>query len=99
MPDKPGNQVRGTYKFRPSARLIHTIGDQIIKDIYASIIELVKNAYDADAKKVELKFLDMSDSKKAKIVIFDDGHGMDFKTVTDKWMMPATSDKADRKKC
>lgn len=98
MPDKIDNQSKGTYKFRPSARLIHTIGDQIIKDIYASIVELVKNSYDADAKKIELKFLDMGDSKKAKIIISDDGHGMDFKTVTDKWMMPATADKADRKK-
>lgn len=95
---KANNEIKGMYEFRPSARLIHTIGDQIIKDIYASIVELVKNAYDADAKKAELRFLDMSDSGKAKIIISDDGHGMDFETVINKWMIPATEDKADRKK-
>ena len=42
--------------FRPKARLIATIGSEIIKDKYAAIIELVKNAYDADANKVIIDF-------------------------------------------
>lgn len=43
--------------FRPKARLISTIGSEIIKDNYAAIIELVKNAYDADASIVEIALL------------------------------------------
>lgn len=97
MTDKEKKEFKGHYKFRPSARLIHTIGDQIIKDVYASIVELVKNAYDADATKVDLKFINMSDSKNASISISDNGHGMNFEIVTTEWMMPATTDKADRK--
>ena len=46
--------MKGAYKFRPSARLIRTIGDDIIKDVYAAVIELIKNAYDADAEVVTL---------------------------------------------
>jgi len=86
------------YHFRPSARLMRTIGDKIIKDLYAAIVELVKNAYDADANKVEVKFLSMKEPQKAKIIIKDDGHGMDYETVVKKWMVPATTDKSDRRK-
>ena len=38
-----------TYKIRPAARILRTIGKDLIKDIHAAIIELVKNSYDADA--------------------------------------------------
>jgi len=90
--------MKGAYKFRPSARLIRTIGDDIIKDVYAAVIELIKNAYDADANNVELKFIDLANPEKAKIIIKDDGHGMDYKTVVNNWMVPATDDKLSRRK-
>jgi len=90
--------MKGAYKFRPSARLIRTIGDDIIKDVYAAVIELIKNAYDADANNVELKFIDLANPEKAKIIIKDDGHGMDYKTVVNNWMVPATDDKLGRRK-
>jgi len=90
--------MKGTYKFRPSARLIRTIGDDIIKDMYAAVIELIKNAYDADGINAELKFIDLINPKKAKIIIKDDGHGMNYKTVVNKWMVPATGDKLTRRK-
>lgn len=35
------------YKNRPAARLLKTIGEDLIKDVYAAIVELVKNSYDA----------------------------------------------------
>jgi len=90
--------MKGIYKFRPSARLIRTIGDDIIKDVYAAVIELLKNAYDADANNVELRFIDLANPEKAKIIIKDDGHGMNYETVVKKWMVPATGDKLSRRK-
>lgn len=90
--------MKGVYKFRPSARLIRTIGDDIIKDVYAAVIELIKNAYDADANNVELKFIDLANPEKAKIIIKDDGHGMNYETVINNWMVPATGDKLTRRK-
>jgi len=89
--------MKGLYKFRPSARLIRTIGDDIIKDVYAAVIELIKNAYDADAKNVELTFIDLANTEKAKIIIKDDGHGMNYETVVNDWMVPATGDKLTRR--
>jgi signal transduction histidine kinase/anti-sigma regulatory factor (Ser/Thr protein kinase) len=87
------------HKIKPSARLLETIGRDLIKDSPAAIIELVKNAYDADSKNVNIIFstIGINEDQKLKIEIQDYGHGMDFDTVINKWMVPATKDKLDRK--
>lgn len=41
------NIDNGTFVFRPRARLIKTIGEELISDDKVAIIELVKNSYDA----------------------------------------------------
>ena len=78
-------------KFRPKARLISTIGSEIIKDNYATIIELVKNSYDADANRVDISFCFLNDNFVIKIC--DDGVGMSKETIFEKWLVPATDDK------
>ena len=45
-----------TYKIRPAGRHILTIGRDLIRDNYAAVVELVKNAYDADSPNVDIKF-------------------------------------------
>lgn len=82
--------------FRPSARLIGTIGEDIIKDMHAAVVELVKNSYDADANEVFIVFEATSD-KKLLLSVRDDGHGMDENVVVDKWLVPSTSDKLNRR--
>lgn len=88
-----------TYKIRPAARLIHTIGSDLIGDSYAALVELVKNSYDADATKVDIvfKYTKIDNQNALLISIKDDGHGMDFDTVINKWLVPATTDKLKRK--
>ena len=44
------------FPIRPAARIINTLGRELIKDELAAIIELVKNSYDADSKWVRLEF-------------------------------------------
>lgn len=87
------------YKIRPAARLIHTIGSDLIGDSYAALVELVKNSYDADATKVDIvfKYTKIDNENALMISIKDDGHGMDFDTVINKWLVPATNDKLKRK--
>ena len=46
----------GTYKIRPAGRLVLTIGRELIQDPYAAVVELVKNAYDADSPDVNIEF-------------------------------------------
>jgi signal transduction histidine kinase len=82
--------------FTPKARLIKILGEQLIKDATVGIIELVKNAYDADATKVSIVMQSLN-TRDAKIIISDNGTGMSLKTFTDKWMYPAIGHKEEQK--
>jgi signal transduction histidine kinase len=88
----------GFYKIRPAGRHIITIGRDLIKDKYAAIVELVKNAYDADSPNCKISLLPFEKGiiKGIKVIVKDEGHGMNFETVTDKWMVPSTDDKLKR---
>jgi signal transduction histidine kinase len=86
----------GLYYIKPAANHILTIGKGIIKDSYTAILELVKNSYDADAETVLVKLV--SNKGLTKITIEDDGHGMDFDTIINQWMVPSTSEKLRQKK-
>lgn len=83
--------------FNPRARLIRTIGDRLISGPKSAVIELVKNAHDADASYVKIKFIPPLIEGKGSIIVEDDGHGMTLETIQQKWMEPATTDKAERK--
>ena len=85
-----------TYKIRPAGRHILTIGRDLIQDNYAAVVELVKNAYDADSSDVHIQFMASSDRRGYSIVISDHGHGMSRENVINKWMVPSTEDKRDR---
>ena len=86
--------ITGSYKIRPAARLLLTIGSDLIKDKEAAVIELVKNAYDADACCVRIEIRKKNpEQEEISIVILDDGHGMTRKDVIDKWMVPSTNNK------
>ena len=45
--------------FKPYARLMNIIGDQLITDKKVAVIEIIKNSYDADAKSVKIRFCKM----------------------------------------
>lgn len=98
-PDIETDKLRdGYYKIRPAGRHIVTIGRDLIKDKYAAIVELVKNAYDADSPNCRISLLPFQTAtfKGIKIIIKDEGHGMTYDTVVDKWMVPSTDDKFNR---
>ena len=86
-----------TYKIRPAGRHILTIGRDLIQDNYAAVVELVKNAYDADSPDVDIKFAASADHGGYTIVISDHGHGMSRNDVINKWMVPSTQDKRARR--
>lgn len=88
--------MRKSKPFRPSARLIGTIGEDIIKDMHAAVVELVKNSYDADATEVKIIF-ERTDDNKLLLTVKDNGHGMTSEVITEKWLVPSTSDKFKRK--
>ena len=87
-----------THKIRPAGRLILTIGRDLIQDPYAAVVELVKNAYDADSGDVNIEFRRNRGQKGYSITLTDHGHGMTRDDVINKWMVPSTSDKLRRRK-
>ena len=46
-----------TLSFRPRARIMRTLGNELISDDAVALIELVKNAYDADASRVLIRLV------------------------------------------
>lgn len=80
--------------FQPRAKIIRTIGDQLISGPEAAIIELVKNSYDADASCVSIKFFPPLSEGECRIEVSDDGHGMTLDDIRQKWMEPATASKS-----
>ena len=78
---------------RPRARLIGLIGDELISDEPVALVELVKNAYDADADKVTVKFEGEHPDRPDKITVADNGSGMNLDTVLNAWFEPGTISK------
>ena len=93
-----GKVIEKILKFNPRARIIRTIGDQLISGPEAAIVELVKNAYDADASRVVVKFVPPLRPGMGMITVADDGHGMPLSVIQEKWMEPATTSKVFNRK-
>lgn len=56
-----------------------------------AVIELVKNAYDADATRVLVRFRPpLIETGQGAIEVIDNGHGMSLKRIEETWMEPAT---------
>lgn len=77
-----------TLPFRPRARILQLLGDQLIGTARLAVFELVKNAYDADAEEVTVTIKGLR-AKCPTIVVEDDGDGMTLSTIRDIWLVPA----------
>ena len=79
--------------FKPRAQILLQLGEQLIKNENIAILELVKNAYDADAKKVVVNMRSIDSKDIGYIEIHDDGCGMSIDIIRDIWMEPGNSHK------
>jgi signal transduction histidine kinase len=91
----PGDYVAA---FKPRARLMLLLGDQLIREAGIAVFELVKNAYDADATacNVILHNIDQG-AHVAEITVTDDGCGMDEQTLLRVWLEPGTDHRAKQR--
>lgn len=69
------------------------LGEHLISDQAVALIELVKNAYDADAKNVSLEILNTSGDGEPVVVVTDDGIGMTLQDIELRWLSPAADEK------
>lgn len=81
------NSQSDNLTFRISSGLKDIIGRDLIFDANIAVFELVKNSFDARAKRVDIIF----DTN--KIVIKDNGKGMTYNDLINKWLFVAYSAK------
>ena len=70
-------------KFDPN--VITHLGIQMYSTLPPVISELISNAYDADATEVKIYLNDKYQEK--SIIIEDNGHGMSFDEINDKFLL------------
>ncbi len=74
--------------------LIYRLGYELVGRAETAVSELIKNAYDADARKVDVYFKD-TDQTGGTIIVIDNGTGMDFDKLKNGFLRISTSDKVD----
>lgn len=82
----------GNIRFSVDAGVIDRLGTELVARQETAVSELVKNAYDADAKLVTLKFFE-SDNIGGILVIEDDGIGMTRNQLVNGFMRISSTDK------
>lgn len=83
-----------TLKWRFDISTFRLIGRDLITDRVTALFELVKNCYDANAQNVNVILENIGVGKKNPIIrIEDDGYGMSFDDIKNKWMVIGTSSK------
>ena len=95
--------------FQADAHLIKVLGEQLIASERVGILELVKNAYDANANECTVRFEKIpslpdkfSEYKYPNyegpiIIISDDGNGMSREIIENGWLRPASTIKSSIK--
>lgn len=102
-----GNFEENKLKWRFDVSTFRLIGRELITDRITALFELVKNCYDANATRVDVIFEKISydnsstdsvteeagSNSGSRIIIKDDGYGMSFEDIRDKWMVIGTASK------
>ncbi|MFI4893289.1 MAG: ATP-binding protein [Phycisphaerales bacterium JB058] len=83
---RPRNPESIPFSIHP--RAFKALGADLVTNDVVAIIELVKNAYDAYATEVEIRFRD--DSEGQVLEIEDNGSGMSFDVIEEAWCTVAT---------
>lgn len=82
---KTSNNSSHILEMRFDPNVITHLGIQMYSTLPPVISELVSNAYDADATRVVVRLNDNLEEK--SIVIEDDGHGMSFNEINEKFLI------------
>ena len=81
-------------RFTVDSALLSELGERLVEHVHFAMGELIKNAYDADARNVDVILLGCSkEDEECIIEVRDDGVGMTFGDVEKYWMRIATTNK------
>lgn len=79
-----------SLKFAPS--ILARLGEELVPHPDQGIIELVKNAYDADARTCQVELVNVTE-RGGTVVVTDDGDGMASDQIRDGWLVLGRSGK------
>jgi hypothetical protein len=89
--------MKKTLHFKTNTLLKNLVGKDLINNDNIAIVELVKNSYDANSNGAKVLFTNFADNGEStsvsKIIITDEGNGMDLIDIRDKWLNIAYSEK------
>lgn len=86
------SQRENSLSFSVDAGLIDRLGRELVGRAETAVSELIKNAYDADAKKVTVKYIDSS-LEGGTLIIEDNGVGMNLEQLKLGFMTISSTDK------
>lgn len=94
MGNSKNNSIEKVLKWRFDINTFRLLGRDLITDRITAVYELVKNCYDANSTNVQVYFENVTTkSSEGKIIISDNGIGMSFTDIKDKWMVVGTNNK------
>ena len=79
--------------FSISPRILSHLGEDLIKSESIALLELVKNSYDACAKNCTVDFITEDNGTLKKIIVKDDGFGMNRDIIENIWLTIGTDNK------
>ena len=79
-------------QFKTNSRHIGQLGRELVTDFVTALVELVKNAYDADAPSVRI-MIENVNTPNSRIIVADTGCGMTEDEFENRWMVIGTSNK------
>src|ERR1700675_1421745 len=83
------------FYFKVSANLLRIIGQELVASDEVAIWELIKNAYDSNAKRVTITIEMVSEKQPGFIRIVDDGQGMSRNDFERLFMVAGSSQRPD----
>jgi len=80
-------------RFTVDSALLRELGERLVGKPFIALAELVKNSYDADATTVLIEL----DPHEDRIVVLDNGQGMDLEEFSEFWMRVGSTHKVRQK--
>lgn len=84
---------RFSHGIKVAGRAVTYFGSQSISNDTSAVFELIKNSRDADATEVSVSF-EAAEGGGQRIIIEDNGDGMTYDDIIDKWLVAGTDSKS-----
>jgi signal transduction histidine kinase len=85
-----------TEHLRFAPEILRRLGEELVPHPDLGVVELVRNAYDADADICRIELHDV-EQPGGRVVVADDGDGMSVEEIRDGWLLLGRSDKTHGK--